>query len=420
MKGRIADILTEETKKGTHALAVARKLYDGYASPEGADILRKQELPQYLQTIIDYARRGNLTEKEKEQMLRAVRKAKRQAEKLAQGGAPNRALKAAYQELLEKVEHGTEKGMERAIRTAVEEKSRYVAERIARTEAARAYFEGALAEDEGNEEIFGYRYLLSSRHKLCPFDQCDVLANTDWGFGKGIYPKDKVPNLPCHPHCMCSLVPVYTWEIKEGAKFDERKAREYIDTLPSLEKKKLFGEKGKEAYEKGGDWQTLLRGFDGFGAKNLRIGEEDLKTVESGALSGALNDKNDPNGDRRRKHGDVEYTRIMKNGKSVFVDKISKNTDFSKRFVGEVYDHVFENTHILVNGEKRFDSDYDMALSFRRLMDSTYNQADIILLRHEHLERAIEKRYNTTYQEAHDLTTTKYDYDKALREEGLR
>ena len=41
-------------------------------------------------------------------------------------------MKTSYKELLDAVESCSDKALKRAIRTAVEEKSRYVAERIAR------------------------------------------------------------------------------------------------------------------------------------------------------------------------------------------------------------------------------------------------------------------------------------------------
>ncbi len=44
-----------------------------------------------------------------------------------------KALKTAYAERLNVVQDGTEKALTRSIHTAIEEKSRYMAERIART-----------------------------------------------------------------------------------------------------------------------------------------------------------------------------------------------------------------------------------------------------------------------------------------------
>ena len=85
------------------------------------------------------------------------------------------------------------------------------------------------------------------------------------------------------------------------------------------------------------------------------------------------------------------YNEIINNGKDTFVNKISKNTGLSKRFVAEVYDHVFVDKHRLEKKKKKVYPNYYMAVSFQRLLQGDYNDADIILLHHEHIERAVEK-----------------------------
>lgn len=65
-------------------------------------------------------------------------------DRLAQNGAPNKVLKTSCKELLDAVESCSDKALKRAIRTAVEEKSGYVAERTARTESVRAWCQGFL------------------------------------------------------------------------------------------------------------------------------------------------------------------------------------------------------------------------------------------------------------------------------------
>ena len=59
-----------------------------------------------------------------------------------------------------------------------------------------------------------------------------------------------------------------------------------------------------------------------------------------------------------------------------------------------------------------------MSVSFQRLMQGNYNDADILLLHHEHLERALEKRYNLTNRQAHNYAKTKYDYFETFRKGG--
>mgnify|MGYP006870782090 CR=1 FL=1 len=77
--------------------------------------------------------------------------------------------------------------------TAVEEKSRYVAERIARTESARAWYQGFLKDTMDDPDVVAYRWVESTRHPT--EDICDEYAKVDaYGLGPGIFPKDKPRN----------------------------------------------------------------------------------------------------------------------------------------------------------------------------------------------------------------------------------
>ena len=98
----------------------------------------------------------------------------------------------------------------------------------------------------------------------------------DVGYGKGIYPKHKVPSIPRHPHCMCMLEDVFLWE-RKGKRIKPEGARRYIDSLDEKRKGALFGDAGLEAYEKGSDWQKLLRGWDGFKKPKSRLSAGDFK-----------------------------------------------------------------------------------------------------------------------------------------------
>lgn len=126
---------------------------------------------------------------------------------------PNRALKTSYKELLDAVESCSDKALRRAVRTAVEEKSRYVAERIARTESARAWYQGFLKDTMDDPDVVAYRWVESTRHPT--EDICDEYAKADdYGLGPGIFPKDKAPELPAHPHCLCHYEKVYASELE--------------------------------------------------------------------------------------------------------------------------------------------------------------------------------------------------------------
>lgn len=58
-----------------------------------------------------------------------------------------------------------------------------------------------------------------------------------------------------------------------------------------------------------------------------------------------------------------------------------------------------------------------MAESFRRIIDDENVQPhDLIMLKHENLELNLMRKYNLAYEQAHNLTVKKYDYNKALKD----
>lgn len=139
--------------------------------------------------------------------------------------------------------------------------------------------------------------------------------------------------------------------------------------------------------------------------------------IKSGAKSGALTDKNDPLGQKRSRHAVTYYDSVRNSNKNSIVKTISNNSGFSEAYISKVYDHVFKNKYDLYGGKKRFDADYDMAESFRRLRDGkNIQEHDIVLLRHEHLEHDLMNRLNLQYEEAHSLAESKYNYNSALKD----
>lgn len=209
MRAVVSDAIQTARRQGQIFTQAARVLYDGYNS--GQRVIDAAKLPQYMQNV-EQAARHVLTGGDLREFQRDMRKAQRAVDRLAKGGAPNKALKSAYQQMLNAAESGSQKHLERAIRTAVEERSRYHAERIARTEAARAYFDGFLARNANDDDVIGYRWTIGGRHPKT--DICDDYAAADnFHMGAGVYPKDKVPGYPAHPHCLCHLSEVYADEV---------------------------------------------------------------------------------------------------------------------------------------------------------------------------------------------------------------
>lgn len=262
MRDTIVETIREQLKENRHAMQAARKLYDGYNS--GQAVTRQQGIPKYLQQIVAFARHSDLTDEDRNDLLRQVRRAKRQVERLGQGGAPNQALKTAYSELLDAVVNGSEKALSRSVHTAVEEKSRYVAERIARTEAARAWADGFAEKYMDDDSVVAFQWKLASRHPK--FDICDLYADANlYGLGKGIYPKNATPRLPVHPHCLCHLAPVYRSELKGKKAVDqlEEGGRAWLEKQSLYHRQQILGIQGAKAFANRDSWTKWARNYTG-------------------------------------------------------------------------------------------------------------------------------------------------------------
>lgn len=263
MRGAIVSTLQEQMRRNKTWTEAARALYDGYGDDGqnvyngGKDIISRQDLPKYLQKV--RVATGNDL-----QALAEQRQAIDNINRLAKNGAPNKALQAAYNKLLEAVQKGNEKAIEKAVEVAVNEKSRYVAERITRTEMARAWADGFIAKMQKDADIVAVKFKLSSRHPV--FDICDMYAKADmYGLGAGIYPKDKLPPLPVHPHCLCRYVEVIEGEVDMQQQRDQvREAGDkWLNSLPESRRAQVLGRKGLKEWEDGKDWRKYMRGYAG-------------------------------------------------------------------------------------------------------------------------------------------------------------
>lgn len=271
MRGAIVSTLQEQMRRNKTWTEAARALYDGYGDDGqnvyngGKDIISRQDLPKYLQKVREAT--GNDL-----QALAEQRQAIDNINRLAKNGAPNKALQAAYNKLLEAVQKGNEKAIEKAVEVAVNEKSRYVAERITRTEMARAWADGFIAKIKDDADIVAVKFKLSSRHPV--FDICDMYAKADmYGLGAGIYPKDKLPPLPVHPHCLCRYVEVIEGEVDMQQQRDQvREAGDkWLNSLPESRRTQVLGRKGLKAWEDGEDWRKYMRGYAGLREAESRL-----------------------------------------------------------------------------------------------------------------------------------------------------
>lgn len=121
---------------------------------------------------------------------------------------------------------------------------------------------------------------------------------------------------------------------------------------------------------------------------------------------------------RQDKFAHVEYDRIKNNNQTIEKDKIYRNIqafpemeDFTREDVEIAFNHVFNDLHELEDGIGLFKPDPDMAHSWRRLIHNDGIQPhDLILLRHERLERDYMLYDGMDYWSAHHKTEETYRY----------
>lgn len=134
--------------------------------------------------------------------------------------------------------------------------------------------------------------------------------------------------------------------------------------------------------------------------------------------TGALSNTNDPYGRKREKHANSYYEEIRNRKSKYVIKRIEKNAGITNEEARNVYEHVFINEHKFTDGRvERFAPDYDMAESFRRILEGkNVKQHDITMINHEKLEFELMEQYNMVYEEAHAIAESKYNYKKELDE----
>lgn len=260
MSRTIVDTISAQMRANQSWIEASRALYDGY---DGGHLLEQADIPEYLK-MVRRATQGS------PEALKEARKALGNIDRLSRNGAPTKALKAAYNELVDSALIGTEEQMEKAVHTAMEEKSRYIADRIIRTENARAWADGFIARADADEDCIGYEWVMDTRHPV--IDICDFHSQVDaFGMGPGKFPKGKAPAMPAHPHCLCRFVEVY--KSKNQPKDQRAKAgREWLEELSEADRKRVLGKQGAEAFDKGKDWVKS--------SKNLKLGKQESRLAE--------------------------------------------------------------------------------------------------------------------------------------------
>ena len=250
----VARTISAQIKKSASYRQASLAIFDGYKM---GGVIPVQDVPKYLAQTMAVARHAGIPRDEMMKMLKPVR---RQIERGTTAG-----MRAAYSQLVDALEAQNEKALNRAIFTATQERTRYFADRIARTEMARAYQDGFLLRWDNNDDCVAYQWKLSGRHPR--YDICDLYAKANlYGMGAGVFPKDKVPRLPAHPHCMCFLKPVIRGMMDNETPIDriEEGGREYLDSVDLHHRQMLLGIHGEKDVMDGKiSWTQKARGYGG-------------------------------------------------------------------------------------------------------------------------------------------------------------
>lgn len=250
----VARTISAQIKKSASYRQASLAIFDGYKM---GGVIPVQDVPKYLAQTMAVARHAGIPRDEMMKMLKPVR---RQIERGTTAG-----MRAAYSQLVDALEAQNEKALNRAIFTATQERTRYFADRIVRTEMARAYQDGFLLRWDNNEDCVAYQWKLSGRHPR--YDICDLYAKANlYGMGAGVFPKDKVPRLPAHPHCMCFLKPVIRGMMDNETPIDriEEGGREYLDSVDLHHRQMLLGIHGEKDVMDGKiSWTQKARGYGG-------------------------------------------------------------------------------------------------------------------------------------------------------------
>lgn len=223
--------------------------------------LTKETIPKYMKELVDkgrHAMRGN------EAAIKDYRKALATAEKnisrLSENGAPTQRLKVAYQSVIDATNRGSEKAISQSIEKMSLANARYNAERIARTETAKAYAQQTYVDVLDDEDVIGIGYDLNDGHPKP--DICDFHTSVDlYGLGAGRYPLNALPKFPFHPNCICQMYSVYEGDVSG---LDSKAAQSYLKKLPAEKRRSIMGTKGAAEFEKApAKWDKNLPNYSG-------------------------------------------------------------------------------------------------------------------------------------------------------------
>lgn len=267
-QGEVAAIVRQHAQGLHNARQLALRLYDGYNPQDGIQRPLEGTARAYLPKALRELTANPGPRQSLQQLLEQMQ---------AQAGRlKSEALKAGYMEALDAWAKGAGKEvLQKRLWVAQREKTRYMANRIAQTELARAYTDRVAHGIMQDDEIEVVQVRLNPRHPLP--DICDLHAKANlWGLGPGLYPKARAPKPPFHPHCFCKLVTRPDLTLAQ-AKEREDGAREFLKSLPPAEAARVLGNRERLDLVLGGaDWEKVTQAAVRSEYRLRRVGEVSL------------------------------------------------------------------------------------------------------------------------------------------------
>lgn len=286
-----------------------------------------------------------------------------------------------------------------------------------RTASKRAYLQG---EGVKRNEWGIHTVIVNKRGNPCP--KClpfcgKVMIDDVWSGGSsrdGPYPliSQAVAKGLYHPRCKDSHTTYFPGISTE----DDEWTAEELEDIEILAKAQARQQYAKRQGERFG--RLASYSLDAGNRKEYETKEKAWKKVEktpghdiirSGATSGARN----PGGEAATNHAKRYYglVRSMKTD----VAKIAKTTGMPEKDIQAIKDYLFIQEHELGKPTKeRFEPDFMIAESWRRLIEGQPEKHDIILLKHEVMEREL-MLSGMSQNEAHILATKKYNYNREAK-----
>ena len=126
---------------------------------------------------------------------------------------------------------------------------------------------------------------------------------------------------------------------------------------------------------------------------------------------------------RQEAHARLYYDAIRK--RTGDVEDIARNSGFTVDEIKKIKDHMFFNRYNLGEAEPSlFDPNYDMAVSWQRLVEGKdIQEMDMVMLKHELMEYELINNQGLSYRTAHEMTELRYNYSNYVKEldrkEGL-